>query len=110
MTDKHIGEVAQDLLDACLAYQAAEAMSPYGDASDFTFPKRDMRRPGDPAWGWVCEKHGLGYSGVCHCCEGEFAKHKVQKDADARRARDDALSAAREKARAAIAKATGAAP
>jgi len=100
-------DVAQELLAVLQEYVAAEEMTKYGDASDFVWPKIEMRKPGETAWGWVCEKHGLGYQSGCICCHEEFVKHKERKDDSARYARDDALHDARKKARMAIAKATG---
>jgi hypothetical protein len=97
-----------ELLEALQEYVLADEMTNYGDASDFVWPKVEMRRPGEPAWGWVCEKHGLGYQSGCICCHDEYLAHKERKDDLARYARDDALHDARKKARAAIAKATGA--
>lgn len=95
---------APELLDALLAYQAAQAMPIYGDYSDFEFPKQSMRYEGKPDYGYICEKHGLGYGGGCVCCRDDFAQYQKQKDSDARRARDEALRDAERKAAAAIEK------
>lgn len=99
--------VAPKLLEALKEYENAEKMPTYGDASDFVWPKLNMRKPGETAWGWICEKHGLGYQSGCICCQNEFDSYRERKNSDARHARDDALYIARKKARAAIAKATG---
>jgi hypothetical protein len=101
-------DVAQELLAVLQEYVAAEEMTKYGDTSDFVWPKIEMRKPGETAWGWVCEKHGLGYQSGCICCHDEYLAHKERKDSSARYARDDALHDACKKARAAISKATGA--
>jgi len=98
---------APELLDALRAYQAAQKMPRYGDYQDFVWPQSKMRHEGEPAYGWVCEKHGLGYQSGCICCYKDFRRHQDQKDQDARYARDDALRAADEIAQSAIAKATG---
>lgn len=98
---------ASELLEALQAFLLAEEMSIYGDASDFVWPKIEMRKPGDTAWGWICEKHGLGYQGGCICCRDDFDAYQKGKDYSARCARDAALRDARAKARIAIAKATG---
>lgn len=101
--ERRVGE-----LEAALqAYQSAEAMSNYGDYSDFVFPKRSMRKEGEPAWGWICEKHGLGYLGGCVCCADDFKDHQNRKDREASYARNEALSAARQLAATAL---TGADP
>lgn len=100
---------APDLLAALEAYKVAQAMSVYGDASDFDWPTITMREPGNSAWGYICEKHGLGYQGGCICCKDEFQRHQDQKNREARYARDDALRASEAVARAVIAKAIGAA-
>jgi hypothetical protein len=99
--------VNQELLEVLKELQAAQEMTTYGDPSDFVWPKSEMRKPGETAWGWICEKHGLGYQGGCICCSDEFTRYKGRKDQEARFARDDALRAASAKARSAIAKATG---
>lgn len=98
--------MSNDLLDALKAYLAAEAMPTHGDASDFVFPEIRVRVKGSPDLGKICDKHGLVY-GYCHCCQDDLMKHRHNKDREARNARDDALRAAREIARAAIAKAEG---
>lgn len=101
--ERRVGE-----LEAALqAYQSAEAMSNYGDYSDFVFPKRSMRKEGEPACGWICEKHGLGYWGGCVCCADDFKDHQNRKDREASYARNEALSAARQLAATAL---TGADP
>ena len=97
----------QELLDALRAYQSAQKMPRYGDYQDFVWLQSKMRQEGDPAYGWVCEKHGLGYQSRCLCCHRDFERHKERKDRDSQYARDDALRAADEIARAAITKATG---
>lgn len=96
-----------ELLAALKAYESAEAMTIYGDTSDFVWPKREMRHPGETAWGWICEKHGLGYQRECICCRDEFVRHGERKNREARYARDEAFRDARDKARLAMAKATG---
>lgn len=100
---------APELLAALEAYESARAMSSYGDASDFEFPGQSMRKPGESAWGYICAKHGLGYQSGCICCSEEFSKHQAQKNRQAVQARNEALCAASDAARAAITKATGAA-
>ena len=99
--DNLVGE----LVEALQAYDQALAMPTYGDYSGFVWPKIEMRKPGDTAWGWICEKHGLGYQGGCICCRDDMDKFRDQKDREARYARDDALRAARNKASAVLAKA-----
>lgn len=81
---------------ASQALVAATKMSNYGDASDFVWPKSSMRKEGEPAWGWICEKHGLGYQGGCICCRKDHAKYVERKNQEARWARDDAIRAATE--------------
>lgn len=107
MTPRQISDQRDELLAAAQAYLSAEAMTNYGDSSDFVWPKIEMRHPGQAAWGWICEKHGLGYQSGCIFCRDEFVRHGERKNREARYARDEALRAARDKARAAIAKATG---
>lgn len=100
-----VAELERDaarLREALVEYQAAQAMPKYGDYSGFVWPKIEMRKPGETAWGWICEKHGLGYQGGCICCQDEYERHRNQKDAEARYARDDTLKAADIKARAAL--------
>lgn len=98
---------APELLEALQAYVQASEMPTYGDASDFVWPKIEMREPGNTAWGWICEKHGLGYQSGCICCCDDFDAHMDRKNQSARYARNYALRDAHAKARAAIAKATG---
>lgn len=100
---------APELLAALEVYQSAQVMPIYGDSSDFIGGVVTMRLPGNSAYGWICDKHGLGYTGGCICCADERKSYSAQKDREARYARDDALRSAERNARAAIAKATGAA-
>ena len=93
-----------ELIEALKANQIAEAMPIYGDISDFVWPKSEMRKPGDTAWGWICEKHGLGYQSGCVCCREDFDNYRKRKDQDARYERDKALREASEKARKALEK------
>lgn len=99
---ERLDRVNAELVEALQAQQNAQAMPVYGDYSDFVWPKVEMRTPGETAWGWICEKHGLGYTGACVCCDGEWKRHQDRKDREARNARDDALQAASNKARAAL--------
>lgn len=101
-----VGELQRDaerLTEALQELLTAQAMTTSGDSSDFVWPTQTMRKPGETAWGWICEKHGLGYTGGCLCCRDEFDRYKNQKDTEARYAREDALKAASKKARTAIA-------
>jgi hypothetical protein len=100
---------APELLAALHAYQAAQAMPIYGDSSDFVGGNITMREPGNSAWGWICDKHGLGYQSGCICCDDDRKRHSERKDREARYARDDAFRAAYHIASPAITKATGAA-
>lgn len=99
---RRLDRVNAELVEALEAQQAAQAMPIYGDYTGFVWPKVEMRKPGETAWGWICEKHGLGYQGGCICCADEWKRHQDQKDREARYARDDALHAASNKARAAL--------
>jgi hypothetical protein len=85
------------------AYQAAQAMPTYGDSSDFVWPESKMRVEGDHNYGYICEKHGLGYQAGCLCCRNDRAKYVEEKNVQARRDRDDAFRAAGDLARAALA-------
>jgi len=93
-----------ELIEVLKANQIAEAMTTYGDSSDFVWPKSEMRKPGDTAWGWICEKHGLGYQSGCICCSGEFDEYRKRKDQTARYLRDEALREASKMARKALEK------
>ncbi len=90
-------------LDALTAIQDAIGMPTSGDSSDFVWPKSTMRHPGETAYGWICEKHGLGYQSGCICCAGDLKAYREQKDREARYAREDAIRDASKKVRAAIA-------
>ena len=90
-------------LDALTAIQDAIGMATSGDSSDFVWPKSTMRHPGETAYGWICEKHGLGYQSGCICCAGDLMAYREQKDREARYAREDAIREASKKVRAAIA-------
>ncbi|MGE0350027.1 hypothetical protein [Hydrogenophaga sp.] len=92
----------QRLVEALEEQQAAQAMPIYGDYSGFVWPKVEMRNPGETAWGWICEKHGLGYQSGCICCTDDWKRHQDDRDRAARYARDDALNEASKKARAAL--------
>jgi len=94
----------EELVVALKANQIAEAMTTYGDSSDFVWPKSEMRKPWDTAWGWICEKHGLGYQSGCICCINEFDNYRERKNDDASYARDKALRLASELARKALEK------
>lgn len=84
------------------AYRTARAMPSYGDYASIQWESK--AGPVNPVWGGGdCSKHGRWY-GRCHCCEEEWYKLKIQADKDAVHARDNALRAADELARAAIAK------
>lgn len=91
------------LVKALEAYQKAYAMPTYGDASDFAWPKITMRVPGEHAWGYECEKHGLGYSSGCICCRDDFNRHAKNKDQQECNKRDDALREASRLAKTALA-------
>jgi hypothetical protein len=95
------------LLDALQCFRAAHNMPRYGDYSGFTWANSHMRVEGDPSWGWICERHGLGYQSGCICCRDDFVRHQERQDQNARFSRDDALRDADKKACAAIEKATG---
>ena len=90
-------------LDALTAIQDAIGMATSGYSSDFVWPKSTMRHPGETAYGWICEKHGLGYQSGCICCAGDLMAYREQKDREARYAREDAIREASKKVRAAIA-------
>ena len=90
-------------LDALTAIQDAIGMATSGDSSDFVWPKSTMRHPGETAYGWICEKHGLGYQSGCICCAGDLMAYREQKDREARYTREDAIREASKKVRAAIA-------
>lgn len=98
---------APELLEALRAIVAAQAMSSYGDSSDFVWPVQTMRKPGEHAYGYLCPTHGLGYTSSCVCCRDEYERHVARKDRQAAAHRDGVLKAASEAAVAAIAKVTG---
>lgn len=80
-----------ELIQALKAYELASAMPTHGDHSGFIWPKSTLRVPGKREWGYICEKHGLGYSGVCICCQDDFKSNKEELDWQARNKRDEAL-------------------
>lgn len=90
------------LVKALQEYQQASAMKTYGDASDFVWPSVSAKVPGQHAYGFICEKHGLGYQSGCICCRDDFDAHSKEKDRQARDARNDALERAERNARAAL--------
>lgn len=97
-----------ELLAALNAYRKARAMSSYGDYAQINW--ESQAGPVNPAWGGGdCAKHGRWY-GRCYCCLDEWDKLRKQADRDAVHARDNALRAADEKARAIIDKIAGAQP
>lgn len=84
------------------AYRTARAMPSYGDYASIQWESK--AGPVNPVWGGGdCSKHGRWY-GRCHCCEEEWDKLKIRADKDAVHAQDNALRAADELARAALAK------
>lgn len=91
-----------ELLEALKAYRKARAMSSYGDYAEIDWEY--SAGPMNPAWGGGdCTKHGRWY-GRCDLCFQDLAKLREQADRDAVHARDNALRAADELARAVIAK------
>lgn len=97
--------IKAELLEALQAYSAARAMPSHGDYAAIQWVSQ--AGPRNPAWGGGdCAKHGRWY-GRCYGCYDELDKLRDQSDRDAVHARDNALRAAEEKARTAIAKATG---
>ena len=104
---RRLDRVNAELREALQAQQEAQAMPIYGNYEGFVWPKVEMRKEGEPSWGWICEKHGLGYQGGCICCSDDWKRHQDTKDREARYARDDALHAASNKARAALSSSGG---
>jgi hypothetical protein len=109
MTDREMLELialkkqSTELLEALKAYRKARAMPSYGDYAEIDWEY--SAGPMNSAWGGGdCTKHGRWY-GRCHLCFQDLAKLRAQADRDAVHARDNALRAADELARAAIAKA-----
>lgn len=92
-----------ELMEALMAYRTARAMPSYGDYA--AIPWESKAGAVNPSWGGGdCAVHGRWY-GRCYGCGDEWEKLMKQSDRDAVHARDNALRAADEKARAAIAKA-----
>lgn len=95
-----------DLLEALKAYRAARAMPSTGDYA--AIPWEYKGGPRNPGWGGGdCEKHGRWYGSRCSGCFTDLEKLRAQADRDAVHARDNALRAADEKARAIIASIEG---
>lgn len=92
----------EEMGKALEAYRIARAMPSYGDYASILWESK--AGPVNPVWGGGdCSKHGRWY-GRCYCCEGEWDKLKASADKDAVHARDNALRAADELARAVLAK------
>ena len=91
----------QKLREALQAYQDANEMSPYGDYSKIEW--ESSAGPVNPSWhGGDCKKHGRWY-GRCYSCSDEWNNLRKLADRDAYTARENALNAAKQLARQALA-------
>lgn len=91
----------QKLREALQAYQDANEMSPYGDYSKIEW--ESSAGPVNPSWGGGdCKKHGRWY-GRCYSCSDEWDNLRKRADRDAYTARENALNAAKQLARQALA-------
>jgi len=96
----------QKLREALQAYQDANEMSPYGDYSKIEW--ESGAGPVNPSWGGGdCKKHGRWY-GRCYSCSDEWDNLRKSADRDAYTARENALNAAKQMARQALALPTAA--
>ena len=91
----------QKLREALQAYQDANEMSPYGDYSKIEW--ESSAGPVNPSWGGGdCKKHGRWY-GRCYSCSDEWDNLRKRADRDAYTVRENALNAAKQMARQALA-------
>lgn len=91
----------QKLREALQAYQDANEMSPYGDYSKIEW--ESSAGPVNPSWGGGdCKKHGRWYV-RCYSCSDEWDNLRKKADRDAYTARENALNAAKQLARQALA-------